>query len=171
MIKISKKRTSWGSEHPYCDTIQLVIIVLFFIVWVANSLSYFIFNFSTVLVGLTFLPLRLLLAILVISFSLYLVSKSHKSVFGDAVDPPKLVNSDVYSLVRHPMYLGTLLFCLAFFFGMPSLLSLVIWLGFFIFYDKMATYEENDLIRILGEEYINYQKRVPKWFPRILKAN
>jgi len=31
----------------------------------------------------------------------------------------------------------------------------------------MATYEEKDLIRILGEEYTAYQKRVPKWFPGI----
>ena len=69
------------------------------------------------------------------------------------------------------MYLGILLVYLAFLFDMPSLLSLMIWLRFFIFYDKMTTYEENDLIRMLGEEYINYQKRVPKWFPRIIKVH
>jgi len=69
------------------------------------------------------------------------------------------------------MYLGTLLFCLAFLFGMPSLLSAIIWVGFFIFYDKMATYEENYLIRMLGKEYTNYQKQVPKWFPRIIKTH
>jgi protein-S-isoprenylcysteine O-methyltransferase Ste14 len=65
------------------------------------------------------------------------------------------------------MYLGVLMFCLGFFFASPSLLSLGVWIGFFIVYDKMATYEEKDLVRILGEEYIAYQKRVPKWFPRI----
>ena len=64
------------------------------------------------------------------------------------------------------MYLGTLVFFLGFFFAIPSLLSLGILILFFILYDKMATYEENDLIRILGEEYVAYQKRVPKWFPR-----
>jgi len=42
-----------------------------------------------------------------------------------------------------------------------------VWIGFFVLYDKMVTYEEKDLIRILGEQYIAYQKRVPKWFPRI----
>jgi protein-S-isoprenylcysteine O-methyltransferase Ste14 len=73
-------------------------------------------------------------------------------------------------LVRHPMYLGTLLFCLTFFFAMPSFLSFMIWIVFFIFYDKMATYEENDLIRIFGEKYISYQKRVPKWIPRIIRV-
>jgi protein-S-isoprenylcysteine O-methyltransferase Ste14 len=38
------------------------------------------------------------------------------------------------------------------------------------FYDRMATYEERDLIRILGEQYLNYQKRVPKWFIRIRRG-
>ena len=46
---------------------------------------------------------------------------------------------------------------------MPSLLSLGVWVAFFIFYDKMATYEERDLIRTIGEEYVDYQKQVSKW--------
>jgi len=68
------------------------------------------------------------------------------------------------------MYLGILLFCLGFFFISPSLLSFGVWLAFFVLYDEMATYEEKNLIRILGEEYVAYQKRVPKWFPRIRRG-
>jgi hypothetical protein len=30
----------------------------------------------------------------------------------------------------------------------------------------LATYEELDLVRIIGEENVNYQKRVPKRFIR-----
>jgi protein-S-isoprenylcysteine O-methyltransferase Ste14 len=63
------------------------------------------------------------------------------------------------------------MFCLGFFLLSPSLLSFGVWLGFFILYDKMATYEENDLAQILGKEYIAYQKRVPKWFPRRLRRS
>ena len=131
-----------------------------------DSLSFIILGNSTVIGGLALLPLRLLLTVASIGLGGYLVAKSHKMVFEEMQDQPKLIDSGVYSWVRHPMYLGTLLFCLGFFFGMPSLASLVIWLAFFLFYDKMATYEERDLARILGEEYINYQKRVPKWIPR-----
>jgi protein-S-isoprenylcysteine O-methyltransferase Ste14 len=65
------------------------------------------------------------------------------------------------------MYLGVLLNGLAFFFTSLSVLSLMVLIAFFIFYDRMATYEEKDLIRIFGKEYIAYQKRVPKWLPRI----
>jgi len=156
--------TVLGSEFPYCDAIQLIMIILFFVVWGLDS---FIYNCSTVLVGLIPLPLSLFLAILSLSIGVYLGAQSHKAVFGEANGQPRLIDSGVYSRVRHPMYLGTLMFCLGFFLSSLSLLSLGIWIGFFILYDKMATYEEKDLIRILEEKYIAYQKRVPKWFPRI----
>lgn len=167
MIEISENRTVLGSEFPHCDQIQLMMIILFFVVWGIDSLSFFIFRYSTVLVGLISLSVLLLPAILSLGFGLYLVAKSHKAVFGEITDHPRLIDSGVYSWVRHPMYLGILLFCLGLFFISPSLLSFGVWLVFFILYDKMATYEEKDLIRILGEEYIAYQKRVAKWFPRI----
>lgn len=56
---------------------------------------------------------------------------------------------------------------LAFFFAIPSLLSLAVWIAFFIFFDKMATYEEKDLAKIVGQDYAAYKKRVPKWLPRL----
>ena len=167
VIEISENRIVLGSEFPHCDQIQLIMIILFLVVWVIDSLSFFVFRYSTVLVGFTSLPVLLLPAILLLGFGLYLIAKSHKAVFGEITDQPRLIDSSVYSWVRHPMYLGILLFCLGFFFISPSLLSFGVWLAFFILYDKMATYEEKDLIRILGEEYIAYQERVPKWFPLI----
>ena len=112
-------------------------------------------------------PPLLLGTIVFLCFGLYLVSKAHKAVFDEGPAQPRLVDSGVYAAVRHPMYLGTLLFCLSFLFISFSLLSIGIWIAFFIFYDRMATYEERSLIRILGGEYVAYQKRVAKWFPRL----
>jgi protein-S-isoprenylcysteine O-methyltransferase Ste14 len=167
VTEISENRTVLGSEFPHCDQIQLIMIILFFVVWGIDSLSFFIFKYSTVLVDLLSLPVLILPAIPSLSFGLFLIAKSHKAVFGETTDPPRLVESGVYSWARHPMYLGILLLCLGFFFISPSLLSFGVWLAFFILYDKMATYEEKDLIRILGEEYVAYQKQVPKWIPHV----
>ena len=167
VIEISENSTVLGSEFPHCDQIQLMMIILFFVVWGGDSLSFFIFRYSTVLVELLSLPVLLLPASLSLVYGLYLVARSHKAVFGEMTDQPRLIDSGVYSWVRHPMYLGILLSCLGFFFVSPSVLSFGVWLVFFVLYDKMATYEEKDLICILGEEYIAYQKRVAKWFPRI----
>jgi protein-S-isoprenylcysteine O-methyltransferase Ste14 len=168
MISISETRSGLGSEHPLCDKIQLIMIILFLIVWGLDSLSYYIFGYSTVLVGLISFPLLILPAILFLVLSVYLVAKSHQIVFGRTENHPTLIDSGVYAWVRHPMYLGILLFCLSFFFLSPSLLSLGIWIAFFIIYDKMTIYEEKDLVKILGKEYISYQNRVSKWFPGIL---
>ncbi len=162
MVKISKDRNVLGAEHPYCDSLQLVMVTLFFVVWGLDS---FVFNYSTLLAGLIPLALRLFLALLSSSFGVYLSAKSLKLVFGEEAEP-KLIEAGVYSWVRHPMYLGTMMFCLGFFLASLSLLSLGTWIAFFFFYDRMTTYEEKDLIRILGEEYTAYQKRVPKWIPR-----
>jgi protein-S-isoprenylcysteine O-methyltransferase Ste14 len=32
----------------------------------------------------------------------------------------------------------------------------------------MATYEEKNLVKLLGEQYVSYQKRVSKWIPKLL---
>jgi protein-S-isoprenylcysteine O-methyltransferase Ste14 len=95
-----------------------------------------------------------------------LVSKSHKAVLEQ--DPPKFVDSGIYAWIRHPLYLGTLLFCLSFLFLSVSLVSIGVWVAFFIFFDRMATYEEKNLVKLLGEQYVSYQKRVSKWIPKLL---
>lgn len=171
MVKISEKRHGLGSEHPLCDKIQLIMLILFLGVWGIDSLSFFIFRYSTVLVDVISFPALLLPSFVSLGFGLYLVAKSHKAVFGEAHVQPKLLDSGVYSWVRHPMYLGILMCCLAFFFASPSLLSFGILLVFFILYNKMTTYEEKSLIQILGEEYIAYKKRVPKWFPKLFSRS
>ena len=155
-----------GLEHPLCDSIQLLMLILFFAVWGIDSLSHFIFGVSTVLIEFVALPYLLFPAILSLSFGVYLLLKSHDAVFGEtAATELKLLNSGVYSLVRHPMYLGVLMFYSAFLFAILSLASLGVWIAFFVAYDRMTAFEESDLIRIFGQEYIAYKRHVPKWFP------
>jgi protein-S-isoprenylcysteine O-methyltransferase Ste14 len=162
------KKAGLGSEHPKCDTVQLALLLLFFLVWTTDALSYFIFNLSTIfLVQISHYHLLAIPSILSFGIGIYLALKSHEAIFGENGLHPNLVNSGVYSWVRHPMYLGILMFCLGFLFIMFSILSSGIWIAFFIFYDKMATYEETDLVRKLGDQYVKYQSRVGKWFPKL----
>jgi len=163
---MSKNKAMLGFEHPLCDRIQLVMVILFFVSWVLDSLSRFISGYSTVILEAISFPSLLLGTIVFLCLGSYLVSKAHKAVINGR-GQPKLVDSGVYAVVRHPMYLGILLFCLSFLFISFSLLSTGIWIVFFILYDRMATYEEGSLIRILGNEYVAYQKRVAKWFPKL----
>jgi protein-S-isoprenylcysteine O-methyltransferase Ste14 len=154
-----------GSEHPLCDRMQLIMLIVFFGVWGGDLVSFYLLGYSTVVISL-FSQLALVFpAILFLGISVYLVTQSHNAVFRDTSDQSQLLDSGVYSRVRHPMYLGILLFCLGFIFVSLSILSLGVWFVFFILYDKMTSFEEEDLIRIFGEEYVAYQQRVGKWIP------
>jgi protein-S-isoprenylcysteine O-methyltransferase Ste14 len=156
-----KNRPGLGAEHPLCDKLQAVLILLFFVAWGADTVSLFIFNYSTVVAGLYSFPLLVIPALFFIPFGVYLMTKSHNAIFG--TDTPALITEGVYSWVRHPLYLGILLVCLGFCFMSLSLLAAAILLVFFMLYDRMATYEEKELLRILGDEYSEYQAHVPKW--------
>ena len=109
MVKVSEKRHGLGSEHPLCDRIQLIMLILFLVVWGIDSLSFIFFRYSTVLVNVISFPLLLLPSLASLGAGLYLVAKSHKAVFDEAPVQPKLLDSGVYSWVRHPMYLGILM--------------------------------------------------------------
>ncbi|UCD95749.1 MAG: isoprenylcysteine carboxylmethyltransferase family protein, partial [Candidatus Bathyarchaeota archaeon] len=160
-----EKNHGLGLEHPLCDSIQLLMLILFFLVWGIDSLSHYLLGISTVLIESTALPYLFLPALFAIAFSVYLLRKSSEAVFGETAPKERtLLESGVYSLVRHPMYLGVLIFCVAFLFAVLSLAALVAWIAFFVAYDRMTVFEERDLIRIYGRSYIAYQQRVPKWF-------
>jgi protein-S-isoprenylcysteine O-methyltransferase Ste14 len=162
-----KNKVMLGSEHPLCDKVQSTMLILFFAVWGIDALSYFLFRISTIVAEFASFPLLLFSAILSLGLGIYLALKSHEAILGERTDHLRLIDSGVYSWVRHPMYLGTLMVCLGFVFAMFSLLSFGVWAIFFILYDRMAAYEEKDLIRRIGQEYTFYQKRVPKWVPRL----
>jgi len=78
-----------------------------------------------------------------------------------------LVHSGPYAVVRNPMVWGAGLsvvgYCL--WFGLAGL-----WVGFiclllFVHW-FVPLYEEPDMERRFGEEYRDYCRRVPRWFPR-----
>ncbi|MHA1935818.1 MAG: methyltransferase family protein, partial [Candidatus Thorarchaeota archaeon] len=83
----------------------------------------------------------------------------------------KVVTSGVYSTIRHPQYLGGILAHL----GITLLLS--------AFYALLATpiivllnyltswKEEKELVIEFGEEYEDYQKRVPMFLPRFRSSD
>jgi protein-S-isoprenylcysteine O-methyltransferase Ste14 len=164
-------RKGLGAEHPLNDKVQAVFLIVYLVVWFLDS---FVFRLSTVLVEVVPILVRLSLGALSFAVGIYLVAKSETAIFGRTLvgetGKPKFVTTGVYAWVRHPMYLGSLLVLLAFFFSTLSLLSLLVWMGLFVFFDKMATYEERDLIRILGEQYLIYQKQVPKWLIHIRRG-
>jgi protein-S-isoprenylcysteine O-methyltransferase Ste14 len=156
-----------GEEYPYTDTILPLSAVFFFLVWVLDS---FAVKFS---VGYTsFVPdaARIVLFVALEISAALLAYFSHNALFGEKQKECKLITDGVFGYVRHPLYLGILLIYLGFIFGSMSIISIVPLVCYIFLFDRMATYEEEALVRIYGDTYLEYKKKVPKWIPNLLSS-
>jgi len=156
-----------GREFSHTDLILLFSAVLFSMVWVLDS---FVFEFSVQITG--FIPdvLRIVLFICSEISAILLGVSSHNDLFSKKRKDSTLITDGVFAYVRHPLYLSILLTYLGFVFASMSIVSLAPWICYIILFDKMATYEEEDLVRIFGEAYLEYSKRVPKWIPNLFSS-
>jgi protein-S-isoprenylcysteine O-methyltransferase Ste14 len=83
----------------------------------------------------------------------------------------RLLRDGIYGVVRHPRYLsaGVSVIANALFINYSGLYILVLLLlpvGYL-----MIVFEERELIERFGDEYRNYQRRVPRLIPRWRKTN
>jgi protein-S-isoprenylcysteine O-methyltransferase Ste14 len=81
----------------------------------------------------------------------------------------KIVTGGVYSVVRHPQYLGGLLAHVGISFLLSAWYSLLVTpLMIFLVY-LISWKEEEELVREFGKEYDDYKKNVPMLLPKIKK--
>jgi protein-S-isoprenylcysteine O-methyltransferase Ste14 len=75
----------------------------------------------------------------------------------------------LYRFVRHPLYVGWFLA----FWATPhmTLGHLLFSIGMSGYILLAVRYEERDLVRYLGQAYVDYQKRVPKFVPRLTSVH
>jgi protein-S-isoprenylcysteine O-methyltransferase Ste14 len=118
-------------------------------------------------------PLSIIIALPIFSFAFFLIGWSVLNFFrakGTPVPfnpPPQLVSTGPYAYVRNPMLTGV--FALLFGFGvlLGSASLLVVFAPLFIFINvwELKAIEEPELLKRLGEDYIEYRKRTPMFFP------
>jgi len=149
-----------------------------------GAFFYALFTFSFVVVALQVdrllgindifpRPLSIILALPIFSFALFLLGWSLINFLrakGTPVPfnpPPQLVTTGPYAYVRNPMLTG--LFALLFGFGilLGSASLLVVFTPLFIFISvcELKAIEEPELLIRLGEDYSEYRKRTPMFFP------
>jgi protein-S-isoprenylcysteine O-methyltransferase Ste14 len=122
-------------------------------------------------------PLSIILALPIVLFALFLIGWSVLNFLrtkGTPVPfnpPPQLVTNGPYAYVRNPMLTGV--FALLFGFGvlLGSASLLVVFTPLFIFINvwELKAIEEPELLIRLGEDYIEYRKRTPMFFPGLGK--
>jgi len=152
-----------SGEHPLGDAGQLVLFALFIAVWAADS---FFLRFSTHPAGLVPLLLRLVLAGVTLVAAVMIVRAAH-SYIGHGRGPRGLVTTGVFERVRHPLYLGCMLFYLGLVVSTLSIASMAVFVLIAAFYDYIARYEERLLLGRFGGEYERYMERSGRWLPKI----
>ena len=151
-------------EHPYGDLGQLIILLGFLVIWILDS---FVFRYSTFLSPHVAIYLRLIFAGLILVSAIYLMRSGHRAISDEVLSSPRLLKDGAFSRVRHPLYLAALLFYVFLIALTLSMISLIILVGIFIFYNFIATYEEKFLEQKFGQNYRDYKKNTPKWIPRL----
>ncbi|KPK22369.1 MAG: hypothetical protein AMK69_20000 [Nitrospira bacterium SG8_3] len=150
-------------EHPFGDPGQLILLGLFLVVWAGDS---FFLHKSTFLSGYVPLFIRLVILAFVLITAAYLSATGHV-VVAHGERPNFVVSTGAFRYVRHPLYLGAILFYLGLTVATASLFSLALLVVIFLFYNYIAGYEERLMEIKFGEEYVSYKNRTGKWIPRI----
>ena len=151
-------------EHTLGDRGQLILLLIFLGIWISDS---FIWHYSTVLRELVPDYVRIGLAGLVLVSAWYLARKGMKAVFGTERSQPGVIDSGVFSLVRHPIYTGAILFYLGAILITLSIASALFWFLIVAFYIIIARYEERILTEEFGQDYLDYKKKTGMLFPKI----
>ena len=151
-----------NGEHPWGDAGQIIALFIFLAVWTTDS---FFFNLSSSLSNSIPLIIRLSISIL-LSAPVYFLVRSGHQVIDRNRKGNFIVTSGAFRIVRHPLYLASLLTCLALSVSTLSLFSLIVWIGIFLFYDYIASYEEKLLELKYGGQYLYYKEKTGKWIPR-----
>jgi len=121
---------------------------------------------STFLSNHISLYIRLAILVLILVIAFYLIQSGHVVVKHEQ-RPSAVVSTGAFRYVRHPLYLGCMMFYLGLSVSTASLFSFGMVVLIFIFYNHIAGYEEKLLEDRFHEEYRNYTKRTGKWVPLI----
>src|SRR5689334_22772963 len=114
---------------------------------------------------LLWLPVLAGLLIMVVVIKKYFFSLSGISVFYKHQPPVALELGGLNRYVRHPLYLGTLLFVWGIFFVFPYLNGLLACIVITLYTVLGAILEEKKLVKQFGEQYVLYKKQVPMLIP------
>jgi protein-S-isoprenylcysteine O-methyltransferase Ste14 len=161
--KKHESRPDLAGEHPQGDFYQLIAMLLFL---AAIAADYFLvglgprlndqFNFWT----------RLVLGGAIVMFGGWLALYGIKIVFSEYTEQPRMITRQLFSVVRHPVYLGVMIIYVGALAFTMSPLGLAVFVGVFLLYDWLAEDEEQRMINTFGEAYLAYKSRVPRWLPR-----
>ncbi len=163
-----KNRDDLAGEYKWGHIGQLILLFIFIFTIVIDK--YFL-KISTELSNLISLWIRLPVGLIFVFLGGILAKNGLRIVFEETRQEPRVIKKGVFRLVRHPIYLGSILVYFGFLIFTCSILGLIIWFTIIFFYHFISRYEEKLLLRKFGEGYKQYMKEVPMWIPGLIKNN
>lgn len=164
IFKRHDNRKDLAGENKFGDIGQLIFLFIFLVVWVGDS---FFIKYSTQFSKYAPLYTRIPLAIVILIIAGYLARQGLMIVFAEVREEPMVIRKGVFSVVRHPIYLGAILFYLSFLAVFFSIISAIIWVIILLFYFYLCKHEEKLLIEIFGNDYEQYKLETPMLLPKI----
>lgn len=76
-----------------------------------------------------------------------------------------VVKNGVYAIIRHPQYLGGILFSISITLWNPVWLNIILTIIIIILTYQWTYSEDRMLIKKFGEKYVSYKKKVPRLNP------
>lgn len=106
----------------------------------------------------------LVLGVVIVGWSVLLFRRS-RTTLNPNKKPDQLITSGPYRISRNPMYLGLLLFLLAFAFSKGELVFFVTPIVFYIVMDNIVIpFEEKMIAETIGEKkYVIFTQKVRRW--------
>lgn len=167
MTAVQKKanrtqRDDLTGEHVIGDAGQLIFFILFMIIWLGDS---FYFGYTTFLNSYIPPIIKIPLSVIFLIASGYLCIKGLLIVFYERREKPYVIRKNVFNIVRHPIYLGEILFYLGLLMISISIAAVFFLIVIFYFLQYISKFEEMLLIKRFGAEYQGYQHEVPMLIP------
>ena len=164
--RAQQQRNDLTGEHAVGDAGQIMLVCLFAATWIADT---FFFKYTTFLNQYVPLGARIPSGVFLLVLSGYMAKTSLSIVFGEEREKPGVIKKGVFGVVRHPVYLSEILLYLGLLMLSISLAAAVVWVIAIGFLHYISRYEERLLLARFGEDYENYMREVPMWFPRLRK--
>ena len=162
--KRDSERQDLVGEHVFSDLGQLLLLFIFLAAWIVDS---FFLKYSTFISKYIPLFVRIPLSIIILFSAGYLARMGLNIVFGEVREEPIVIRKGVFSIVRHPIYLGSILLYLGLLTLTFSITATIIWIFIIAFYYFISRHEEKLLLKEFGKDYEEYMREVPMLIPRI----
>lgn len=166
IFKRHKNRKDLAGEKVFADLGQIIFLAIFLVVWIIDS---FFLKYSTRFSEYAPVYIRIPLAIAIFVMGGYLAKKGLTIVFAEVREKPIVIRNGVFSIVRHPIYLGAILFYLSLLAVFFSTVAFFVWVIIILFYIYLCKHEEKLLIEKFGSDYEQYKLETPMLLPRLIR--